>query len=145
MNRKWTVLSATLAAVVLTAAGFSTAADDEDSPIHKLMEKVGAKNGAINKAVRTPVAFKKAGGKAVAADALEIVKLYKEAREMKEPAAAQKKSYDLWTKYMDTAIKDTEDFAAVAEKDDHAAAKKSFDAVKKDCGTCHNDFRVDKD
>ena len=145
MNRKWSVLSATLAAVVLTAAGFSRAADDEDSPIHKLMEKVGAKNGAINKAVRTPVAFKKAGGKAVADDAREIVKLYKEAREMKEPATIQKKSFDLWTKYMDAAIKDTEDFAKVAEKDDQGEAKKSFDLVKKDCGACHNDFRVDKE
>ena len=144
MNRKWSVLPATLAAVVLAAAGVSTAAD-EDSPIHKLMEKVGAKNGAINKAVRTPVAFKKAGGKAVAEDAREIVKLYKEAREMKEPAAAQKKPYDLWAKYMDAAIKDTEDFAEVAEKEEYEGAKKSFVAVKKACGTCHMDFRVDKE
>ena len=45
------------------ATGFSVA--DEDSPLHKLMEKVQAKHSVILKAVRSPINFKKAGAKAL--------------------------------------------------------------------------------
>ena len=58
MPRKWLTLAAALAAVVLTVTGLSFA--DEDSPLHKLMEKVASKNNAIAKGVRTAVAYKKA-------------------------------------------------------------------------------------
>ena len=53
MSRKWTILAAVVTAVALTATGLSLAAD-EDSPMHKLMEKVNAKNNAIKKATRPP-------------------------------------------------------------------------------------------
>ncbi len=145
MNRKWTVLSLTVAATALLAAGFAIAAEEEETPIQKLMEKVGAKQGSINKAIKTPVAFKKAGGKAVSDDAAAMVKLYKEAREMKEPAEKLKKPADLWQKYMDAAIKDAEEFAKVAEKDEQPAVKKAYDKVKMNCANCHNDFKVDKE
>ena len=58
MLRKWTILGVTMAAVTVLATGFSMA-QDEDSPLHKLMEEVNKKNLAITKGVRTAVAFKK--------------------------------------------------------------------------------------
>ena len=144
MNRKWTILGAVMAAVALSVAGFSLA-DDDDSPIHKLMEKVNSKNAAINKSVRTPVAWAKDGKKA-ADNADELTKLFKEAREMKESSAKQKKPFDLWQKLMDEQIKETETFAALARTNPkQAEAKAAFEKVKKACAECHKDFRVEDD
>ena len=144
MNRKWTIPGAVMAAVALSVAGFSLA-DDDDSPIHKLMEKVNSKNAAINKAVRTPVAWAKDGKKA-AANADELSKLFKEARELKDSAEKQKKPFDLWQKLMDVQIKETEEFAELARKNPkQPEAKAAFEKVKKACADCHKDFRVEDD
>jgi cytochrome c556 len=144
MNRKWIMPGALLAAVALSVAGFALA-DDEDSPLHKLMETVNSKNAAINKSVRTPVAWAKDGKKA-ATHADDLIKLFKEAREIKEPAQKQKKSFDLWVKLMDVQIKETEEFAALARKNPKQAdAKAAYEKVKKACADCHKDFRVEDD
>src|SRR5579864_150277 len=97
MNRKWTVLPVAMAGVAVLAAGFTIADDkDDESPTKKVMEKVQKVNIAITKAVRTPVAFKKAQ-KDVPSHAEEIVKLAKEARTHKGPSEKQKQPYEKWT------------------------------------------------
>lgn len=58
MLRKWMVLAAMMVSVSVLAAGLSMA-DDDESPVHKLMEKVGTKSNAIKKAIRTAPAYKK--------------------------------------------------------------------------------------
>ena len=144
MNRKWTIMAAIMGGVALSVAGLSWA-DDEDSPIHKLMEKVNSKNAAINKSVRTPVAWAKDGKKA-AANADELTKLFKEARDLKESAEKQKKPFELWQKLMDEQIKETEAFAELARSNPkQPEAKAAFERVKKVCADCHKDFRVEDD
>jgi cytochrome c556 len=145
MLRKWTTIAVALTAVLLTASGLSLA-QDEDSPLHKLMEKVNAKNNAITKGVRTQVLFKKAQ-KEVAAAAEELVKLGKEARDAKEPAIKQKKSQAEWTKLMDAFIKKSEDLHELASKPStkQEEAKKAHTAVKATCAACHEVFRVEDD
>ena len=59
MPRKWMFLAAAMVSMSVLTVGIA-GADDEDSPLHKLMERVNAKNLAITKGVRTAVAFKKA-------------------------------------------------------------------------------------
>ena len=146
MNRKWTVLGATMTAVTLAVAGLSWAADKEETPTGKIMEKINAKNGAIGKTVRTDAAWSK-GSKTAATDADEMVKLFKEARELKDSAEKQKKPYEDWTKLMDAQIQQTEAFAEVARKPGtkKADAKASFDKVKGACADCHKVFRPDED
>ncbi len=144
MLRKWTILGSTMAAVTALATGFAMA-QDEDSPLHKLMEQVNAKNLAITKAVRTAVAFKKSQ-KVVAESATELAKLSKEAREFKEPSEKQKQPFDKWTKLMDDMTKASEELAKVAGEDGvtQAQAKKAHATVKASCTACHNVFRVDE-
>ncbi len=146
MLRKWTILGLTMAAMTALATGFAMA-QDEDSPLHKLMEQVNAKNLAITKAVRTPVAFKKSQ-KVVLESATELAKLSKEAREFKEPSEKQKQPFETWTKLMDDMTKASDELAKVAEEGDDAAtqakAKKAHATVKASCTACHNVFRVDE-
>lgn len=144
MLRKWTTLAAAVTAVFFAAAGLSFA--DEDSPLHKLMEKVSAKNNAITKGVRTGPAFKKAQ-KDLASYADEMIKLGKEAREDKGPAEKQKKTLAEWTKLMDDYIAKTESFRQVVAKSDakQAEAKSAHNQVKASCTACHNVFRVEED
>lgn len=142
MSRKWFALAAAVGSVMVVA-GFSPA--QEKSETHKLMEQINKKNTAINKAVRTQAAFEKAGAKNVAADADEMVKLLKKARDEKEPAQKVKKPYEDWTKLSDGMILATEDFSKVAAKGDQAAAKTSFNTVKAKCAECHKVFRVEDD
>ena len=145
MLRKWTTLAAVMTAVCLTATVFASAADD-DSPLHMLMEKVSAKNNAIGKGVRTAVAYKKSQ-KDLPGIADDLVKLAKEAREIKEPAEKQKKSQAEWVKLMDDFIKKTGDFKTVVSKSSatQAEAKSAHSVVKASCTACHNVFKVDDD
>ncbi len=147
MRRKWTILAAVMFAVTLTATGVSLA--DEDSPIHKLMEKVGSKGTAIKKAIRTPVAYKK-DREAVIKHAEDLIDLGKKAKDMKESAEKQKKEFSEWQKLCDDFIKKSTDFKEFAEKsgttkDDQEAAKKAYATVNASCTSCHNVFRVDDD
>ncbi len=144
MLRKWTILGLTMAAMTAMVTGFAMA-QDEDSPLHKIMEQVNAKNLVITKGVRTAVAFKKSQ-KDVAASATELAKLSKEARVFKEPSEKQKQPYETWTKLMDDMTKSAEALAKVAgeEKTTQAEAKKAHATLKKSCTACHNVFRVDE-
>ncbi len=144
MPRKWTILGLTMAVVTALATGFAMA-QDEDSPLHKLMENVQKKNAAIMKGVRTPVAFKKSQ-KEVVDSANELAKLAKEAREFKEPSEKQKKAFDVWTKHSDDMAKACAEFAKVAGEDGvtQATAKGAYKKVSVTCAACHKDFRVDE-
>jgi cytochrome c556 len=147
MNRKWTVLSATMVAVALSVTGLSFA-DDEDSPLHKLMEKVNKANLAITKAVRTPPAYKKAQ-KEIVTNAEELGKLGKEARGMTDAAKKTKgvdKPEEKWTTLMDEFIKSTDEFAKEAGKSDatQVQVKAAYKNVSKKCANCHDVFRVEE-
>lgn len=148
MNRKWIVLGAAMVSVTLLVTGLSMA-DDKDSPLHKLMERVQKSNVAITKAVRTAPAFKKAQ-KDVVAGAEELVKLGKEAKEIKDAAKAAKgveKPVEKWDSLMDDFIKSAEEFAQEAGKSGvtNVQAKAAYKNVSKRCTACHDIFRVEEE
>ena len=148
MLRKWIILATVATAVALMATG-ATFAQDENSPLHKLMEKVGSKSNAIKKAIRTPVAYKK-DHEAVVKHADELIELGKQARDMKESVEKQKKTMAEWQKLCDDFIKKSTEFKDFAEKsgttkNDQEAAKKAYASVNPSCTACHNVFRVEDD
>ncbi len=123
-------------------------ADDDESPLGKIMEKVNKHNSTIQKGVRNKVAFAKAQ-KDVEKSAKELVKLAKEAKDMKDAA---KKAKDVanpekkWDEYIDELIKTSEELGKVAGKADATFqdAKDAFAKVKNVCTDCHKDFRKDE-
>ena len=121
MNRKWLVfpLSAGILIVLGIAAGPGLyGADDEETPLGKIMEKVNKHNSTINKGMRNKVNFAKSR-KDVEKSAKELVKLGKEAKPIKD---AVKKAKDLadpqkkWDDYMDDFIKTSEKLGDVTGK-----------------------------
>ena len=151
MSRPVTLLAATLASALLLAVGAASA--DEDSPLHKIMEKVAAKNTALRKNTRTAIAFKK-GQKDVVEGAEELVKLAKEAREIKDASTKEpqkgtdaakvaKPPYQHWTELNDEWIKAIEELAKAAGKADvkHDEIKASYTTLSKSCATCHAAFK----
>lgn len=144
MNRKWIVLSAVMSLVALIGGRLTIADDDDDSPVHKIMEKVQKENLAITKAVRSATTYKKAG-KDVPKHAEQLVKLAKEAREHKEPAQKQKQPYEKWTELMDAFIQTTEQFGKDAETSgaEQMKIKAAYKGVTKRCQDCHTIFRVE--
>ncbi len=147
MLRKWMVLAATMVSVSVLAAGF-TMADDDESPLHKLMEKVGSKTNAVKKITRTAVAYKKSQ-KEIAPIVEDLVKLSKETKDLAKEAA--KKAKDVkepvkkWEELTDSWTKKLEEFAkTVAKPDtDQAKAKSAWGLVNQTCTDCHNVFRVE--
>src|SRR3954447_21526937 len=118
MRRKWTILGLTMAAVTALATGFAMA-QDEDSPLHKLMEQVNAKNLVVTKGVRTAVGYKKAQKDVVTA-AEDLAKLAGQARELgKDPI---KKAKDVpnaeakWNELMGAFASSSDNLAKVAGK-----------------------------
>jgi cytochrome c556 len=143
MNRKWSVLGGTVAAVTLLTAGLP-AAQDEDSPLHKIMEKVQANNSTIIKGVRSAVQYKKAQAD-VAKSAEDLVKLGKEAKPLGDgPVKAQKKTIEEWNKLMDAFVKEAEGFSTKVSNSatTQAQAKDAYKAVSKSCTACHEVFRI---
>ncbi|WZO97637.1 cytochrome c [Isosphaeraceae bacterium EP7] len=145
MLRKWSVLAAMMAPMAALTVGLAWA-DDDASPLHKMMETVNKKNNEISKGVRSPVNFKKAQADVVKA-AKELSKLGKEFRDdktsvakSKEPGATQEK----WVALMDDFVKVSDKLAEVSEKEGQAQAKEAHTAVKKSCSECHKVFRVDE-
>jgi cytochrome c556 len=151
MNRKW--LAFPLSAGVLIVLGIIAGpgisrADDDESPLGKIMEKVNKHNSTISKAVRNKVNFAKSR-KDVAKSAKELVKLGKEAKPMQEGIKKAKGVADpqkKWDEYMDDFIKSSEKLGEIAGKTDadHQTTKDAFKAVSNACGACHKDFRVDE-
>lgn len=141
--RKWTTLAAVLATAAATVTGLCLAGDD-DSPMEKIMSKVGGKHNAVNKALRTPVAFTKAKAE-IPGYCDDLIKLGKEARELKEAAEKQKKPYEDWTKLMDDYLKKTEEFKQAVSKSgvDQPKAKEAYKTVSQTCSACHNVFKIE--
>lgn len=150
MNRKWTILLASMGVFALGLALCSVdtiaSPSDDENPLHKLMEKVNKTHNSLRNAVKTPVAYKKAGTKQVMEDAEALLKLAKESRDFTEPAKTQKKTQKEWTDATDVMIKTTGEFIGVlkAEKG-QAEVKKALVPVTKSCTDCHAIFRVDED
>ena len=144
MSRKWTTLAAVVTAVTLTATGLSMA--DEDSPIHKLMEQVNAKNNAVKKATRTSVAYKKAQAE-LPKYAEELIDLVKKAREMKETSEKEKKPFAQWQMLCDDFLKRAEEFRGVVAKPatTQDQAKKAYMPVATSCTAFHTVFRIEDD
>jgi cytochrome c556 len=147
MLRKWMVfgLSAGLL-VAIVGASFSVA-DDEESELGKVMEKVNKENGVLKRGTRNPVQFKKSQ-KDVAKSAKELVKLAKEAKPLKDALSKAKNEANpqqKWNELMDAFIDGAEKLSDTAGKDspDYDDTKKAFSTVTKTCTDCHTVFRVD--
>lgn len=149
MPRKWMVLAAVLLSVTTMTIGIA-AADDEDSPLHKIMEQINKKNLAITKGVRTDPAFKKAQ-KDVVASAEEIAKHSKEARELGKDYIKKAKDVpnagEKWNELMDHFTTKAQELAKVAGKAGakQAEVKSAHNTLKKACTDCHNVFRVEEE
>jgi cytochrome c556 len=151
MNRKCFVFALSAGVLlgigVLFGAGLSKA-DDDETPLGKVMEKVNKADAALRKNTRNNIAFTK-GQKDVVKDAKELVKLAKEAKDMKDAA---KKAKDVenpekkWDEYMDSFIKTSEELEKVAGKagTKFQDAKDAYGKVKNACADCHKDFRKDE-
>jgi cytochrome c556 len=151
MQRKWLILGVTMVSVAVLTAGLSLA-DEDEGPLHKLMEKVNAKSTAIKKAVRTPVAFKKAqASNDLVTNGEALLKLAKEARELAKEGIKKAKEVEdpekKWVELMDALIAQTEKFVAEAGKSDttQARAKSAYGNVSQRCTDCHNIFRVEEE
>ena len=146
MKRKWIALAVTFASSAMLVAGIAIA-DDKESPLAKVMEKVQAKHTGIIKAYRTPVAWKKAQKDVVAA-AEDMIKLAKDAKPLGGDVIKEKKKTQKdWDEKMDAFMKEAEDFAKTAGKADlsNADAKKAYMKVSATCTNCHNDYRSDEE
>jgi len=142
-KRKLAVLAGTMVATALASIGF--AAQDDESPLHKAMEKVQIANSTILKGVRNPVQFKKSQADVVAA-AKELVALGKESREYTEPAKEQKKPVETWHELMDKMITEAGSFAEEADKKDadQREVKTAYRKVQATCTACHDVFRIEE-
>jgi cytochrome c556 len=144
MIRKWVALGVTMTAALLTVAGLSFA--DEDSPLHKTMEKVQASNAVVLKGVRNAAAYKKSQADVVKA-ADELVKLAKESEALGEgPCKDQNKPLSEWKQLNDHWLAETEKFHKLVSDANTAqpAAKDAYKAVSKTCTNCHDVFRVEE-
>lgn len=141
MLRKFAVLSLSL----LVLAGIGFAADDDESETNKLMSQVNKKNNELRKTSRTAAEYKKSSSK-IPMIADEMIKLAKEARDIKEPAEKAKKPLADYQKLMDDMIHSTEELSKVASKSGstQAQAKEAFTAVGKTCTACHDVFKKDE-
>ncbi len=137
------VFAASLVAVAVTAGSLISA---DGGKLHEAMEKVGKLNNSINKAVRTPVAYKK-DAKAVTEAAKDLAKLAKETADATDEAKKIKgvkgDAVAQWKTLAADFVKSTDDLVKSAEKEDHAATKNAHQAVKKSCSSCHEVFRVE--
>ena len=143
MSRKWSVLGIVATAFALSAVGLSIASEDE-GPVHKSMEKVGKKNGALKKALRTPASFKKAGPDLVK-NGEELINLMKEVRAEKGPALKVKKPQTAWESAVDEMVTATVGFNKAAETGVHKDAQAAYRVMGSKCAACHKVFKVEED
>jgi cytochrome c556 len=146
MIRKWMVFALS-AGVMLAVAGATFSADDEESELEKVMEKVNKNSNAIKQGTRNPVNFQKKQ-KDVAKASKELVKLAKQSKPLKDALGKAKNEANpqqKWNELMDAFISQSEKLSTVAGKSepDYNDTKKAFSAVSKTCTECHQVFRVD--
>ncbi len=151
MNRKCFVFALSAGVLlgigVLFGAGLSKA-DDDETPLGKVMEKVNKADAALRKNTRNNIAFTK-GQKDVVKDAKELVKLAKEAKDLKDVAKKSKEVANpekKWDEYIDQLVKSSEDLEKVADKKGakYQDAKDAYAKVKNVCADCHKDFRIEE-
>ena len=146
MSRKWSVFGIVAAAFAISAVGLSIAADDEEGPVHKTMEKVGKKNTALKKALCNPASYKKAA-KEIGDNGEELVKLFKGVRAEKDPAKTAKKPQAVWESAVNEMLKSAEEFNKVADggKGKLADAKAAYAVMNAKCSACHKVFKIEED
>ncbi len=147
-SRKFSVLAGAMIATAVVALGVNAVAardDHDDSPLHKIMEKVQAENSKVLKGVRNPASFKKAQAEVVTA-AKELAKLGKDSREFTEPAKHEKQPQEKWTELVDKFVTESQNFATLAAKADveQPAAKAEYKKVQATCTACHDVFKKDE-
>ena len=147
MNRKWATLAVMTFLSAFVVAGFTLAQEEDESPLHKIMEKVQSENGKITKGVRNAVMFKKSQKDVVTA-AENLVKLAKEAKPLNDVAKENTEVEDAVKKYEEFSAnftKEAEDFHKFVSGDnvDQKEAKAEYKKVTKTCTTCHDVFRIE--
>ena len=156
MDRKWIGFAGTAALVSACglAAALSPAQEQErkhketETPLGKIMEKVQKHNIALGKLTRTPAAFKK-GQKDVEKAALDLVKLAKESKPLKDAylknAKNESQPEKKWDEIMGAFVKTSQDLASASAKANASQkdVKDLFQSVKKTCSDCHTVFRVE--
>jgi cytochrome c556 len=151
MFRKWLAFSVSaglFVAIGVVAGPSLSRANDDESPLGKIMEKVNKHNSTITKGTRNKISFAKSQ-KDVEKSAKELVKLAKQAKPLKDGINKAKdvtNPQQRWDEYMDAFIKTAEKLGEVAAKPSVAFqdAKSAFGDVKKACADCHKDFRPDE-
>jgi cytochrome c556 len=149
MSRKWIVLVAVAMVSVAFVITRASTADDDEGPLHALMEKVNKTSLSIKKAVRTQAAFEKASdGKDVASLAEDLVKFASQAKEIKDAAKQAKdvpKPLETWNTLMESLIKSGDEVARAAKEGDYLATKAAYNTMAKQCAPCHDKFKKDAD
>jgi cytochrome c556 len=148
MLRKWITLATVMTAFTVVFAAVSWANDDA-SPLHKLMEEVvNKKNAAIAKVLRSKTAYQKdqkPDQKKAAAAAELLAKAAKESQKDTSAVTKQKKTVEEWNTLSDEFIKTSAKLADVLGKGDATLdqAKKAHAPVKASCTKCHEVFRIE--
>jgi cytochrome c556 len=147
MLRKWMVFALSAGVLVAIAGSTFSVADDEETELGKIMEKVNKQNNTIKKGIRTEITFKKQQ-KDVAKAAKEMLKLAKEAKPLKDAlgkAKGEANPQQKWNELMDAFIEQSEKMKDMAGKPEpeFGDTKKAFAGVTKACADCHQVFRVD--
>ncbi|MEJ7638186.1 MAG: hypothetical protein WKF75_09490, partial [Singulisphaera sp.] len=139
-NRKGSILALTTLAVGLGFAGLGLAAADDESPLHKAMEGVQAKNAFILKNLKTAAVFKK-NQKEIAQSATALAT---RARACATPRSHQEKkkarALDQVHGRLRQGVRDLRR-GRRQEETTQADAKTKFKVVTATCTACHKEFR----
>jgi len=152
MKRKWITLAVSLSLALglgLSAAAFTGPADDKETELGKIMEKVQKNKGVLTKGVRIVAAYKKQR-EDVKAAAEEWVKLSADTKPHKEAAKAAKDVPDAekkWDELCEAWGNEAKKLAEIASKadSDQKDAKAQLSTTNKTCTDCHTVFRIDAD
>ncbi|MDG3005167.1 cytochrome c [Paludisphaera mucosa] len=148
MKRNWFVLAACLAlGLGLGVTAVSRSADDDETPLGKIMEKVQKHKATITKGVRNVASYKKSQ-EDIEKSAKEWSKLAKESKPLNDAVKAAKNQPEpqkKWDELMDLWGKESDKLAELAAKADSTQkdAKDQLNTINKTCTECHQVFRVD--
>jgi cytochrome c556 len=150
MHRKWFGLAVGLALALGLGLGMTAltfAADDDETELGKIMEKVQKQKTTITKGVRNVASYKKSQADVEKA-AKEWVKLAKEAKPHNDAVKAAKGVDDAqkkWDDLMDLWGKESQKLADMVAKAETTQkdAKDQLNTINKSCTECHQTFRID--